>query len=71
MQCYLETLVESEKIKVKYFSSSTSFKFGSAECVLSYKLVILPSEIAGRKLNTETEVVNCDLPSLLSKGAMK
>ena len=71
LQCYLETLDESEKMKVKYFSSSTSFNFGSGECVVSSKLVILPSEIAGRKLKIETEVVNCDLPLLLSKDAMK
>ena len=71
IQCYLETFDESEKMKVKYFSSSTSFKFGSGEHVVSSKLVTSLLEIAGRKLNIETEVVNCDLPLLLSKDAMK
>ena len=68
----LETADESKKMKVKYFSSSTRFKFGIREHVVSSKLVILPSEIAGGKLKIiETEVVNCDLPLLISKDAMK
>ena len=58
-------------MKVKYLSSSTSFTFGSREHVVSSKVVILLSEIAGRQLNMETEIFNCDLPLLLSKDPIK
>ena len=71
LKCYLDTLDEMDLKQVKYQQSSTSFKFGSGERVTSMKVVNIPSIISGRKVFIETDVVNCDLPLLLSKDAMK
>ena len=69
--CYLETLDEVQLSKVQEFSSDTSFKFGNGERIKSIKRVKIPTYIGGKKVFLETDVINGDLPLLLSKDAMK
>ena len=71
LDCYLNSLSTEDKKLVKTEDSSTKFRFGSGDPVPSIKRVIMPAEISGKKIFIRTEVVECDLPLLLSKEAMK
>ena len=69
--CYLETLDRSQQSQVKESKSSTSFKFGNGDSVKSLKKVKIPACIGGKEVFLETDVIDGDLPLLLSKDAMK
>ena len=69
--CYLETLDKSQRSMVKEFESGTSFKFGNGDSVKSLKRVKVPAYIGGKNVFIETDVIDGDLPLLLSKDAMK
>ncbi|XP_066911985.1 uncharacterized protein [Clytia hemisphaerica] len=69
--CYLETLDKNQLSTVKEFKSSTSFKFGNGDSVESLKKVKVPAYIGGKNVFIETDVIDGDLPLLLSKDAMK
>ena len=51
--------------------SHTVFKFGSGEPVTSMKKVTLPIMIGDQPVDLETDVIETDIPILLSKSAMK
>ena len=57
--------------KVKHEESSKLFKFGGGEIKKSNETIIFPCEMAGKKVMMRTEVVDSDIPLLLSKQAMK
>ncbi|CAC5407522.1 unnamed protein product [Mytilus coruscus] len=60
---------ENEEIKSK--ESHTSFKFGDGQTVYSYQSVKLPAAIGSLNCYIETEVVDCEIPLLLSKDSLK
>jgi len=62
---YDQSLIEEKE------ASNTSFTFGDGNTYKSLKRVILPCWIAGMKANIEVDVVECNIPLLLSKKAMK
>ena len=71
MKCYIDSLDEDEKNKIVYKSSNNKFKFGDGEKVCSQQLVRIPALIGQRKIFIETDVVNKNIPLLLSKKSMK
>ena len=51
--------------------SSSVFRFGDGKAVKSKMSVTLPVSIGQKKVNLETDVVDADIPLLLSKASMK
>ena len=47
------------------------FKFGSGKLIKSLKRVTVPTCIAGKNIDLTTDVIEADIPLLLSKEAMK
>ena len=60
----------TSKIKEKQCKPST-FRFGDRRGVTSKMTVILPATIGHTKVNIKTDVVEADIPLLLSKYSMK
>ena len=71
LQCYLDALNESDKSSVQEQESSSKFKFGDGALQTSLKKVIIPADINGTKVKIETDVIDNNLPLLLSKSAMQ
>ena len=71
LKCYIEILPDGAKAKIVEYKSNTKFKFGDGKIVQSLKQIKLPVIIAGIKTYITTDVVNCDIPLLWSKGDMK
>ena len=70
-QCFLETLTEEAKKKIKTKSSESSFKFGNGSQLKSLFNVNLPCTLAGRRVEINADVIESEVPLLLSKNAMK
>ena len=66
---FQKSLDEDTKIAEK--ASKSTFKFGNGGPVQSIKKVSLPAMIGKQKIDLETDVVDTDIPLLLSKSAMK
>ena len=71
MDCYLDSLDPAVKSKVVEQPSDTLFKFGGGTVLESQKKVTFPCVIAGTECEIQTDVVNSELPLLLSKESMK
>ena len=71
LQSYIHSLSEKEVLKVTEKDSNTTFRFGDGEVHTSMKKVKIPVTIVGKKINIETDVVDCGIPLLLSKKSMK
>ena len=69
LKCFEDSLDEGVSIKKR--SSCATFKFGNGGPVQSLKKVVLPVTIGNDKISLETDVVDTDIPLLLSKAAMK
>ena len=71
LDCYLQSLSSEEQQSVRKEKSETSFRFGNGKVFKSIKRVILPTFVANKNVLLSTEVVENDIPFLLSKEAMK
>ena len=71
LQCYLGSLNTEESAKVQSQSSSKVFRFGDGKCYEATGKVTIPAMIGDTEVHIETQVVNCDLPLLLSKNIMQ
>lgn len=71
MDSYLEGLPETERREVTYEDSSTNFRFGNSYLYKSIHKLLIPAKIGGIKVGIKTDVVEADIPLLLSKEAMK
>ena len=71
LQCYLDSLNKEESAKVQSQSSSKVFRFGDGKCYEATRKVTIPAMIGDTEVHIETQVVNCDLPLLLSKNSMQ
>jgi transposase InsO family protein len=71
MQCYLDSLDPQEFEQVVRTDSDTVFKFGGGSRLKSKEKVTFPCKIAGTNCEITTDVVESDIPLLLSKTAMK
>ena len=70
-QTYLDSLEENDKSKISYKSSSNKFKFGDGKKVNSLKQAKIPATIGNVETIIQTDIVESDIPLLLSKSSMK
>ena len=71
LECYLESLDEQDSAEVKSEPGTKWFKFGGGERLKSQRAYTIPAVLAGKKVLIKTDVVNSDIPLLLSMDAMK
>ena len=71
MNCYMDSLEPAIRDKVVEQSSDTMFKFGGGTVLKSNRKVIFPCSVAGVECEIEADVVESDIPLLLSKDSMK
>ena len=71
LKCYIDSLNEKDKNLIEYRKSSNKFKFGDGNKVCSQQLVKIPAVIGQSEVFIETDVVDKDIPLLLSKKSMK
>ena len=67
----MHSLSFGEYKQIKSSKSNSSFKFGESKFVKKLKKVKIPVIIAGAQATVTTDVVEYDIPLLLSKEAMK
>ena len=68
---YIDTLTEDEKVRVKSYKSENVFKFGDGNVIKSLECVEIPVTIGKVNVYIRTDVVNTDIPLLLSLNSMK
>ena len=68
---YIESLDKVDKVKAKQSAGQKVFKFGGGTCLKSKGEYSLPAVIAGKEVTIKTDVVESDIPLLLSRTAMK
>ena len=68
---YIENLSDFERAQIKVQSSDQQFTFGDGRTVVSKRKVTFPCYIDGIKGEMTTDVVDCELPLLLSLKSMK
>ena len=71
INAYIQSLDESDKMRVKTTAGEKVFKFGGGTCLKSKGEYTLPAVIAGKDVTIKTDVVESDIPLLLSRTAMK
>ena len=71
MDCYLESLNPEMKKGICFEPSTNCFKFGDGRKVQSSGCVNLPAVIGKTKVSILTDVVDEDIPLLLSKASLK
>ena len=70
-KCFLETLTDAQKKKIVKIKGVSTFKFGDENKLNSLYKVILPCVVADIEVSIITDVVDSDIPLLLSKEAIK
>ena len=68
---YVKILSDDDNSKIVEKGSSSMFRFGDGKESQSLKLVTIPVLIGKEKILLDVDVVEKDIPLLLSKGAMK
>jgi len=68
---YISTLNDGDKERVEIKPSERNFRFGDGKQVKSYQNVVIPAKIGNTECRIDTEVVDVDLPLLLSKTSLK
>lgn len=68
---YEEMLDINDKRCVEEYTTDKYFRFGDGNSVKAYKRVKIPGYIDKEKIEIETEVIESDIPLLLSKAFMK
>ena len=71
MDCYIDSLSEANQTKISYSKSQNMFQFGSGDPVKLLHKVKIPASIRNQDKFIESDVVDNDIPMLLSKSAMK
>jgi len=68
---YIQSLNEGDRSRVKCTAGQKVFKFGGGTCMKSKGEYSLPAVVAGKEVIIHTDVVESDIPLLLSRTAMK
>ena len=68
---YIQSLDKNDRQKVVQTKGRRVFKFGGGTCLQSKGEYSLPVVIAGKEATVKTDVVESDIPLLLSRTAMK
>ena len=70
-ESYVSGLTDKQQKSVKYFDSSSTFRFGSGQVYKSLYRAEIPVRIGKDNALISTDVVETTIPLLFSKGAMK
>lgn len=70
LRVYLESLDEDEKKKVRTNPSNVNFRFGDNEATTSNEQYLIPAVVCGKEITIATEVVEDNIPLLISKQTM-
>ena len=70
-ESYCKGLSNTDQKAITQESSSSQFKFGSGQKFGSMFKAVVPAVIGGKKIKISTDVIDADIPLLLSKDAMK
>ena len=70
-QQYQESLSDDNLRKIKTSESNNSFRFGDGKRITSQKSVTLPASIGSMEVTIKADVVDSDIPLLLSRDSMK
>ena len=68
---FLNSIPTQEQSKIKYYNSSNPFRFGDGRQIKSLQSATIPAIIGQHKINIKTDIIDSDIPLLLSKTAMK
>ena len=69
---FIDSLTKAERESISETSGSARFRFGVGGPVfVSERKVTFPAIIGSRKVSIEADIIECDLPLLLSKESMK
>ena len=71
LKCFKDSLSENERNLIKESKSENTFRFGKGDVVKSLKRVIIPANLGGRNVYITTDVVETDIPLLISRELMK
>ena len=66
-----QSLEHEDRRKIKRFIGQKTFKFGGGKRLKSKGKYNLPAVIAGKEVTIKTDVVESDIPLLLSRQAME
>ena len=67
---YIQSLDNRDRLKIKQRDSKRVFKFGGDTCLKSKCEYSLPAVIVGKEVTIKRDVVDSDIPLLLSRTAM-
>lgn len=70
-ETYVQSLSQEKASHIQYIASTCTFKFGAGPIVPSLGQYKIPATLVGRNVMIVTDVVDTDIPLLLSKSAMK
>lgn len=68
---YIESLSQEDKESITEEKSERLFRFGDSSQVKAVKNVVIPAVIGGKNCKISTDVVDLELPLLLSKASLK
>ena len=71
LQEYIKSLPKKDASLVSYYPTETCYRFGDGERVKSVKAALIPAFLGNERTLIRTDIVDKDLPLLLSKGFMK
>ena len=71
IDCYLESLCNDELSHVVREKSNKMFKFGGGEKKKSMETITIPCALAWKHIFIKTDVLDSDIPLLVSRDAMK
>ena len=71
VECYIDSLSEHSTKSITYHKSNNSFKFGSGKLHQSLYMIMIPAYIGSKNVWIEVDVIETDIPLLMSKKAMK
>ena len=70
-QGFMETLSDQDKKAIQKYESNAKFKFGGHGIYLSQALVIAPVYVGGKRIFIRFDIVETDIPLLISLKVMK
>ena len=71
MDNYIRSLCDDDRVRVTWSSSKQTFTFGIGKTITSIRKMTIPVWINGVKGELTTDVVDCNIPLLLSLNVMK
>ena len=71
LENYLHSMSSSDRQRVTRLPGTKVFKFWGGEVMKSKEAVCIPAVMAGQQVRINTDVVDSDIPLLLSKDSMK